>query len=139
MPRPRSITLLALALAALAAFNLLGAAGAIRRYTWLSELGLSLPPAYLVATRALAGLVFAPLAAGLWRRQPWARTGTLIALPVYVIIGWIERLGFMRSDYARVSSPYHAALHIVVLAFVGWALLRRPARAAFELPPGAAR
>jgi hypothetical protein len=126
LPRPRSVTLLALALAWLAAFNALGALSGIRRYTFLDSLPLSLPPAYLILINLAWAAAFAVLAAGLWRLRTWARRGVLLAVPLYLAQGWLERLLFGRSDYARVTNPYFLLLHVASVAIV-WAILLRRA------------
>lgn len=132
MPRPRSVTLLALWVLILAAYNLLGAVASTQRYTVLSALPLSLPPAYLIAAGAGWSVVFGALAVGLWRLRAWARWGTLVAAALYVGLGVVERLVFARADYARESAPYFLALHTAWLLWVAWTLLRRKARRSFS-------
>jgi hypothetical protein len=131
MPRPASITFLVLLVLGLAAYNALGAYAAIQGYTVLRELPLSLPPAYLVGRGAVWALVFAVLSAGLWRLKHWGRLGTPSALSIYLALGWVERLVFAGSDYARSSALFFLALHGVCLAVVWAWLLRRPIRQSF--------
>lgn len=116
----------------LAAYNLLGAVAGWRRYTVLAALPLSLPPAYLIVASAVWGVVFGLLALGLWRLRQWARWGTLVALPLYLAQGWVERLVFARSDYAAESAPFFAALHAAALLLVAFILLRRKAGQSFS-------
>jgi hypothetical protein len=132
MPRPRSVTILALAVLLLAGFNLLGAVSGLRRYTMLAELPLSLPPAYLIASSAVWAVVFGLLAAGLWRLRDWARRGLLAAATVYLGLAWVERLFFGRSDYARETIPFHLALHALLLAIIWVTLLRPGVRRSFS-------
>ena len=61
-----------------------GAVSGLGRYTWLSRLPLSLPPAYLVVANAAWAVAFGLLAVGLWRLKHWARLGTLAALLIAV-------------------------------------------------------
>lgn len=131
MPRPTSVTILALAVLCIAAYHALGAAAAIQGYTVLQQLPLALPPAYLLGRGVVWAAVFAALAGGLWWMKHWARLGTPIALTVYVAAGWVERLGFAQSDYAQVSAPCFAALQVLGLALVWGLLLRRPTRQSF--------
>ncbi len=84
MPRPRSVTLLAVVIAGIAGINALGVVTAIRRYTVLRELPLSVSPAYLVLSSAVWAVVFTALALGLWRCKHWARLGTPLAWTLYV-------------------------------------------------------
>jgi hypothetical protein len=132
MPRPLSVTLLALLSLSLAAINLLGVISSVRRYTVLSQLPLSLPAGVLAASAALWTVVFGALAVGLWWLKQWARRGSLVAFTAYLAQIWIERLVFGRSDYLRVSSLYYAGLHVLVLALVWSILLWRPVRRAFS-------
>jgi hypothetical protein len=116
----------------LAAYHLLGAVSSAQRYTVLSTLPLSLPPAYLLASNAVWALVFGLLGWGLWRLREWARRGTLAAVSAYVALGWLERLVWARSDYARTSVPFFLALHAAWLLLVWVALLRRRVRQNFS-------
>jgi hypothetical protein len=130
--RPTSVTLLALAVLSLAAFHLLGVVSGGQRYTFLSTLPLSLPPAYVVIGNAVWGTVFGVMAVGLWRLRHWGRVGTLIAFSLYVAHAWLERLLFARSDYARVTAPYALALDLLGLGLVWGVLLRRTVRQQFS-------
>ncbi len=131
MPRPTSVTLLALSVLCIAAYHALGVAAAIQGYTVLQALPLALPPAYLLGRAVVWALVFAALAAGLWWIKHWARLGTPIALSVYVAAGWVERLVFAQSDYAQVSAPCCALWQLLALAAVWGLLLRRRTRQSF--------
>lgn len=132
MPRPHTVTLLALLVSCLAAINLLGVISSVRRYTVLSRLPLSLPAGALVASAAVWAVAFGLLAVGLWRLKQWARRGTLVAFTVYLAQIWVERLVFGQSDYLRVTTPFYAMLHVLTLAVVWGILLRRPVRRAFS-------
>lgn len=132
MRRPRSVTLVALALAGLAAANLLGVITGVQRYTVLRDLPLSVSPAYLIFSSAVWTLAFGLLAWGLWRCKHWARLGAPPALALYLAVVWIERLVLGRSDFVRASAPYYLTLHLVSLAFVSVTLLRRKVRQAFS-------
>jgi hypothetical protein len=97
-----------------------------------SRLPLTLPPAYLIATSALWAVIFGGLAVGLWRLREWARRGTLVALALYLALGWVERLVFGRSDYSRVTMPFYAAAHLLSLTLVWTVLLARRVRRRFS-------
>jgi len=131
VPRPTSVTIVALAVLCIAVYNALGLAAAIQGYTVLQDLPLGLPPAYLAARSLVWAALFAVLAAGLWWTRHWARLGTPIALTVYLAVGWVERLAFAQSDYYRVSAPCFALLHALALALVWGLLLRRSTRQSF--------
>jgi len=125
MPRPRSVTLLALLVLSLASFNLLSLTSGLRRYTVLRNLPLSLPPAVPIASAAVWMVVFALLTAGLWRLQRWARWGTLAAVTLYLAQVWIELLVFGQSDYIRTSVWFYVVLDCAILLYV-WGTLLRP-------------
>lgn len=110
-------------LLSLSAFNLLRAVSAYRQWKFLGELPLSVPPAYLLATGAVWAVVLSALAAGLWRRQGWARLGLLAAFPLYVAQGWFERLVLARSDYSRATFGWSLLLDVVSLMVVGYTLV----------------
>ncbi len=132
MPRPRSVTLLALSVLCIAAFNVLGLISGVRRYTVLSRLPLSLPPAVEIGSSAVWAVVFGVLAFGLWRLRSWARWGTLAAVTIYLAQFWIERLVFGQSDYIRVTTWFYFGLDVVILILVWGSLFRPKVRRAFS-------
>ena len=132
MPRPRTVTLLAWWVLCIAAFNALGVISGIRRYTVLSQLPLTLPPAVPIVSSAIWTAVFSLLALGLWRLKRWARWGTLAAMTLYLAQFWIERLVFGQTDYIRMTIWYYVGLDAVILLFVWGGLLRPKVRKAFS-------
>ena len=133
MPRPRSVTLLALLVLSLAAFNLLSLASGVRRYTVLRGLPLSLPPAVPIVSAAFWAVVFGLLGFGLWRLQPWARWGTLGAVPLYQAQIWAELLLFSQSDYIRTAAWFYVMVDAVILLFVWGTLWRAKVRQSFSV------
>lgn len=131
MPRPRSVTLLALWMLGLGAFHLLGAVSGIQRYTYLSGARLSLPPVYLILSSVVWGVVFLALAVGLGWLKNWGRVGTLVAFPLYLAQGWLDRLAFSRSDYAEVTIPWAVLWSLVSLALVCGVLFRGKVQESF--------
>ncbi|MEP7355934.1 MAG: hypothetical protein ABI847_01680 [Anaerolineales bacterium] len=113
-------------------FNLVSAISVVQAYTVLAGLGLALPPALLAGASGLWSVVFGALAVGLWRLKQWARLGTLAAMTLYLAQIWAERLLFGRSDYARVSAPFYAVAHLLLLLFVWGLLWRGRVRRAFS-------
>jgi uncharacterized membrane protein (DUF2068 family) len=132
MPRPRSVTLLALLVLCIAAFNALGLLSGVRRYTVLSSLPLSLPPAVPIVSATLWAATFGLLAVGLWRLKPWARWGTLAAISLYLAQFWIERLVFGQSDYIWTTIWFYVVLDVVILLVVWGSLLRPKVRQSFS-------
>jgi hypothetical protein len=131
MPRPTSVTILALALLCLSLFNLLGAVSSAQRYDFLRDLSLSVPLGYHLVSRAVWSAAFGALAAGLWRLRAWGRVGTLAAFTLYTAQVWFDRLMFARSDYARISQPFWILLAAIVLALVWGTLLWPSVRRSF--------
>jgi hypothetical protein len=123
MPKPSrspSLDLLALALLGVAAFNALGALSGGWRYTALQQLPLDVPVAYLIAGHAVWALGWSGLAWGVWRRQRWARWGTLIAAILYLGHGWLNRLVWGSSDYAQQTAPWSLGVGLLALALTAW-------------------
>jgi len=132
MPRPTSVTILALAVLCLSLFNVLGVVSGIQRYAFLSQLPLSLPPVYRLGSRAVWSVAFGGLAVGLWRLKQWSRVGTLAAFTLYVAQSWFDRFFFSRSDFARETIPFSLALTAIGLVLVWGILLRRKVRQSFS-------
>lgn len=124
MPRPNSITGLALALLALAAFNALGALTAYRELTFLRGLPLAVSPGYLLLSRAGWAVAWAALAVGVWRLARWARVGAGVALTLYVAQIWLDQWLFIRTDFAWITWPYLGAVSLLALG-AGWGILYR--------------
>src|SRR5258706_15833339 len=132
MPRPRSVTLLALIVLFIGAFNMLGLASGVRRYTVLVSLPLSLPPAVPIVSAGAWAAAFGLLAWGLWRLRRWALWGTLAGVTLYLAQAWIEQALFGRSDYLRASAWFYAGWDGVLLLFVWGSLLRPGIRHSFS-------
>lgn len=123
MKMPRSVLGLAWAALGLAAFNLLGVFDGLSRYAFLSQLPLSVPLAYLIASHAVWAAAWAALAVGLWRRQTWARWGILIGSIVYVAQGWLNRWMGSRSDYVTATAPWALGLSVLGVGLAWWIIL----------------
>jgi hypothetical protein len=132
MPRPRSVTFVALLVLSLGVFNLISAVSVVQAYTVLVGLNLALPPWLLAAAGAIWAVVFIALTAGLWRLKQWARRGTLAAVSLYLAQIWAVRLFFGRSDYVQVSNPFYGAMHLLLLVIVWGLLWRSSVRRAFS-------
>ena len=125
MPRPHSVTLLALIVLLMGAVNALAFVSGVRRYTVLASLPLSLPPAVPLVSAAVWAAAFAVLGWGLWRLRRWALWGTLAGVTLYLAQAWLEQILFGRSDYLRSSAWFNIARDAVLLLFV-WGILLRP-------------
>jgi hypothetical protein len=132
MPRPFSVTLLALAVFCLAGFNLLGAVTGLQEYAFWRSLPLSISPVYLIAARAFWAAAFGAAGVGLWRLKQWGRSLTLLAGPLFAAQGWLERLALTRSDFARATWPWALGVTAVSLALLWGILLRGKVRRSFS-------
>ncbi len=132
MPRPKSILLLAVVLLGFAVFNLHGVVSGVRQYTFLSRLPLSISPLYLMMSDAVWALVFVSLVVGLWLLKGWARTGALIAMPLYFAQGWFNRLVLSRSDYAQVPLGWVFVWSVIWVGFVWGILWREKVKRSFQ-------
>jgi len=132
MPRPRSVTLLALIVLFIGALNVLGLASGVRQYTVLVSLPLSLPPAVPIVSDAVWAVVYGLLGWGLWRLRHWALWGTLAGVTLYLAQAWLEQVLFGRSDYLRTSAWFYVGWDAVLLVFVWGSLLRPGIRQSFS-------
>lgn len=132
MPRPFSVTLLALAVFCLAGFKLLGVVAGLQQWAFLNTLALSVPPVYLIAARGIWGITFAAVGVGLWRLKRWGRSGALAACTLYAAHGWLERLAYSRSDFAGATQPWALAGSVTGLVLVWGILWRGKVRRSFS-------
>ena len=132
VPRPFSVTLLALAVFCLAAFNLLGVVSGIQQFAFWRSLPLSVSPVYLILARAFWAATFSAAGVGLWRLRHWGWTLALAASSVYAAHGWFERLVLARSEFARVTLPWALGVTAVSLALVWGILWRAKVRRSFS-------
>jgi hypothetical protein len=122
MPRSISLTLLALTALGLGAFNLLGLYTGLRNYSFLNQLPLDVPLAYLLACRAIWAVIWGVLAFGVGRRLAWARTAMLAGSALYLAHGWVNRLVWGRSDYLATTQPWAAAVGVLGVA-LAWGIV----------------
>jgi len=129
MPRPFSVTLLAIAVLTIAGFNLLRFVGAILQREFLSEFPtISLP--YLI----LSGLIWAAsgliCAWSLWRHKSWAPRFTFAFALVYSLYYWLERI-LLSDSNSWTNAPFIIGVNILLLLITGWVLTRLKAKAFF--------
>jgi hypothetical protein len=133
MRRPRSLTFLCIILLGQSLFNLLGAVEAYQRWAFLSQQPLSVSPIYLGISDAVWAATFAVLTGGLWRRAGWARRTVLVAYPLYLAHGWLNRLFFAQANFVPTTYFWVAGVEAGMLVMI-WLILMRPAvRGVFHL------
>jgi hypothetical protein len=98
----------------------------------LPDLPLSVPVWYLPLTGAIWGGAACLVGVGLWRGSREAYRALFWLTPAYLAWYWIDRLFFVRSDFAQRSQPAALLLSAVGAALVYLALTRRSARSYFE-------
>ena len=125
MKRPFAVTLLALCVLLLAVWNAWQTLRAVQQYDLMQSLGLSTPAVLLVVTGVTWAVGFGLAAWGLWRLKAWGRWWMLIAIVVYQLQIWLERLTLVRTSYEELTRP--AGLFISVLSIlVVWGFLFLP-------------
>lgn len=125
MKRSFLITLFALGVLSLAAFNLQQALGASQQAEFMRSLGQAGPQAALTATGSAWAIGFGVAAIGLYRLKRWARRWLLVAIVLYQANLWLIRLSFGRSSYELLTRPTDAVISILSILFV-WAFLSWP-------------
>lgn len=121
----RALALLALLTTVLGIANLGRAVIAIGSASRLPDLPMTVTWPYLTARGAVWGIAFLACTVGLLRIQPWGRWATLAVSTLYQVHGWIDRVAFDASDYARQTRPRDLAVTILFLLAV-WGLLNWP-------------
>ena len=125
MKRPLAVTIFALLVLLLAAWNAFQVVSAVQRYDLLSALNLSAEANLLILMGATWTIGFGLAAWGLWRLRPWGRTWMLIAIVLYQLQQWIMRLSLMHSSDEVIRRPADVFLSILSIAVV-WGFLFLP-------------
>lgn len=112
-------------IAALGLLDLARMLQALMQSGFLIALRLSISPFLLAWVNGVWALVLLGCALGLWRRRPWARRATGIAVPLHALTFLGLQLAFARSDFARQALPA-TLLGASVTILVVWVLLSLP-------------
>jgi hypothetical protein len=97
----------------------------------LPELPLSVPRWYLPLTGAIWGGVALAAGIGLLRGSRQAFRALFWLAPLYLAWYWVDRLVFVRSDFAQRSLPAALLISVVGVAALYLALTRRSVRTYF--------
>ncbi len=130
--RPFGVTLLAVAVLLLAAWNAGQAAVAAQQLSFMRSLGAGVPGELLVVTGATWAIGFVIATLGLWRLTAWGRHWTLIVVVAYQLQIWIERFTLERSSYEALTRPAAVAFSIGSMAIVWLVLFLPKIRRAFH-------
>jgi len=125
MERPFRITLIALGVLSLAAFNAWRAILVVLRFEYLRGLSLEGPALALALTGIVWAAGFGAAAIGLYRLRRWARLWSMAAIALYQANLWLIRLSFEKSPDEPLTRPADAAIAILSIAVV-WGVLSWP-------------
>ena len=101
----------------------------------LPDLPMSVPAWYLPLTGAIWGGLALVLGVGLWRGSRRAYRALFWLAPIFVAWYWMDRLLFVRSDFAQRSLPAALVMTILAAGLLYVALTHRSARTYFEENP----
>jgi hypothetical protein len=132
MKRPVGVTLLAVAVLLLAAWNAGQAAVAAQQLAFMQSQGVSVPGEILIVTGATWAIGFLLAAIGLWRLKAWGRHWLLIAIVAYQLQIWVGRFTLERSSYEALTRPAAAAVSIGGIVIVWFVLFLPKIRRAFS-------
>ncbi len=125
MKRPFVVTLFALLVLLLAAWNVWQVFSAFQAYALMRSLNLTTEANLLIVMGLTWAIGFGLAAWGLWRMRSWGRIWTLIAIVVYQLQQWLMRLTLMRSAEEVIRRPADLALSLLSIALV-WGFLFIP-------------
>lgn len=132
LKRPFSVTLLAVAVLLLAAWNAGQAVTAAQQLSFMRSLGVSVPGEMLIVTGTTWAIGFLIAAIGLWRIKAWGRHWMLIAIVAYQLQILIERFTLERSTYEALTRPAALAVSISSIAIVWLSLFLPKIRRVFD-------
>ena len=111
--RPFGVTLFLWLVLSLSAWGLLRFFAALRWWNVLDQFDARLSPLYLSITGAgwaIAGVV---LLWSIWAGKPWAHPAVPVAVGLWLVEYWIERIFFQSS---RANTPFMISISVLLLA-----------------------
>jgi hypothetical protein len=129
IPRPFSVTLLALGVLTIAALNITRSIETIVFRDFLSEFP-AVPVLYLTLSGLFWGAAAIPLVWGLFTGKGWALRYTFFFSLAYTAYFWVDRLWLAAHTQER-NIPFVAGINLFLLLFTWWILSRRKARSFF--------
>jgi len=125
MKRPFVVTIFALLVLLLAAWNAFQVWSAFQRYDFMRRLDLATEAGILMVIGVTWTIGFGLAAWGLWRMRAWGRTWMLIAIVAYQAQQWIMRLSLVHSSDEVIRRPADVLLSLLSIAVV-WGFLFIP-------------
>jgi len=130
--RPAGVTWLVLLVFILALTHLLGVIDVIERWNLYRLLDMS-PPIWVFASLdGVWTVVWISLGTGLWTCREWARRGTLIAVPIYMMLAIGQTVLFAHSPYAHDRLPFRIGLAGFVSVILALVLTRPRIKQVFK-------
>lgn len=119
MPKKRTfgVTLLLWMVLSLTAWGAVRFFSALRWWDVLSEFGSGLSPLYLSMTGAGWSVAGGVLLYGMWSGRRWTPSAILIAVPLWLIEYWVERI-FFEAPRANLSFAVAISIFITAVAWV---------------------
>lgn len=127
MERPASVTLLALLVLTVTAWNAVRLGAAISSWQVLIEYGAK--PLYLVLSGAFWQIIGITVFIGLWWGKVWARKAAFLAAAGYAAWYWFDRLILQTP---RANWPFALAVTFVLLVFTFATLFYRSSKGYFH-------
>ena len=125
MKRPFIVTIFALWVLLLAAWNAFQVWSVFQRYDFMRSLDLAAEANLLMVMGVTWAIGFGLAAWGLWRLRSWGRTWMLIAIIAYQAQQWIMRFTLVRSSDEVVRRPADLFLSLLSIVVV-WGFLFIP-------------
>jgi hypothetical protein len=127
--RPFSVTILIVMVLIFTTLNILRMITAIRLWDFLANLPLDVPAHYLVITGAIWSGIGFLLAVGLFASRKWSLYLAWIAIVLYPIYYWSDRLLIAERHVIAGRWQFASGLTILLLIFAFWVLLQPKTRA----------
>ncbi len=125
MKRPFVVTIFALLVLLLAAWNAFQVWNAFQKYDDMRSLDLVTEANILIIMGLTWAIGFGLAAWGLWRLRSWGRTWMLIAIIAYQAQQWIMRFTLVRSSDEVIRRPADLFLSLLSIIVV-WGFLFIP-------------
>jgi hypothetical protein len=79
---------------------------------------------YIIASGFIWGVVGLLLSVGIFFRKKWSLIIMRIAVPLYLLYFWIDRLFIAEHDYIYARWQFYLGLTVLILVFYFWILRR---------------
>jgi hypothetical protein len=122
--RPFSVTLLVLLVLIVAVFNLIRMLQTLTGWEFLTEL-MQISPVYLAASGLIWGVAGLLLAIWTWLGARRASRLIRLAIPMYSLYYWLDRLFLSGYPERNVNWPFSAGVNLLIFLWSYWILSRK--------------